>query len=207
MPEIPKDGRPFSQACENNKAPILRFLKPGFTAARSVLEIGSGTGQHAVHFAAAMPWLDWQVSDRVENHPGIKAWIASSGLPNLHEPLELDVMHEWPAGPFDAVFTANTFHIMTWEEVIALIRGVAGVLAAHGALAVYGPFRVAGGFTSASNAAFDASLRAHDFRMGIRDIESVLQAMSHHGLVLQADFAMPANNRLLFLQKTESFHD
>lgn len=201
------DDRPFSQACENNREPILRFLRHGFATAHSVLEIGSGTGQHAVHFAAAMPWLEWQASDRVEHHPGIKAWIASAGLPNLHAPLELDVMHDWPAGPFDAVFTANTLHIMAWEEVVALIRGVASVLALHGVLAVYGPFKVAGDFTSDSNAAFDASLRSRDSRMGIRDIESVLQAMSCHGLVLQADFAMPANNRLLFLQKTESVHD
>lgn len=189
--------KPFSQACENNKDPILRFLRHEFASVGSVLEIGSGTGQHAVHFAEHMPWLQWHASDRRGNHDGIKAWLQESALPNLHGPAELDVNSDWPQEKFDAVFTANTFHIMSWDEVRRCIAGIAGVLNESGRLGVYGPFKVAGEFTSDSNAAFDTSLRAQDQYMGIREIGDVVREAGRHGLRLHADFAMPANNRLL----------
>lgn len=190
-------GKPFSQACENNRDPILRFLRLEFAAVGSVLEIGSGTGQHAVHFAQHLPWLQWHATDRRENHDGILAWLHEAELPNLHGPAELDVNGDWPQEAFDAVFTANTFHIMSWDEVRHCIAGIAGVLNENGRLVVYGPFKVAGEFTSDSNAAFDASLRAQDQHMGIREIGDVIRETARHYLQLHADFAMPANNRLL----------
>ncbi|MDX1443783.1 MAG: DUF938 domain-containing protein [Gammaproteobacteria bacterium] len=199
--------KPFSQACENNKEPILGLIRTEFASCRSVLEIGSGTGQHAVHFAAGMPWLEWCAADRGENHPGIRAWLADAALPNLHGPLELDVNERWPEGPFDAVFSANTFHIMSWEEVERCIAGMAAVTGERARVAVYGPFKVTGEFTSDSNAAFDANLRERDSRMGIRDIEQVEREFERHGLVLHGDFAMPANNRLLFFRREAANHE
>lgn len=193
--------KPFSQACENNKEPIRALLAPAFEGVHSVLEIGAGTGQHAVHLAAAMPWVEWCASDRGENHPGIRAWLTDAGLPNLHGPMELDVNGSWPDGPFDAVFTANTLHIMSWEEVRRTIAGISAVTAPVSRVAVYGPFKVAGEFTSDSNAAFDASLRARSDGMGLRDIEQVEREFARYGFTLAADFAMPANNRLLFLHR------
>ena len=193
--------KPFSQACENNREPILRFLAGAFRNRRKVLEIGSGTGQHAVHFAAAMPWLEWQPSDRPEHHAGIRAWLQDEPSPNLRQPLALDVNGTWPSDRYDAVFTANTFHIMGWEEVQRCIAGMAEVTTDDATLAVYGPFRIAGDFTSPSNAAFHASLQERDPRMGIRDIEAVEREMHRYQFRLLADFAMPANNRLVLFRK------
>ena len=113
--------KPYSPSCERNRDPIIEVLRIHFAEARGVLEIGSGTGQHAVHFAAAMPWLRWQCTDRAEHLPGIRAWLDEAALPNTPAPVELDVAHgSWPSAKFDAVFTANTLHIMGWEEVEAL---------------------------------------------------------------------------------------
>ena len=197
-------AKPFSPSCERNRDPVLEVLRAHFAPARNVLEIGSGTGQHAVHFAAAMPWLHWQCSDRAEHLPGIRAWLGEAGLPNTPEPVELDVAHgSWPSARFDAVFTANTLHIMGWEEVEALFVGLgemlafAPVAATSFALAVYGPFNYGGNFTSDSNRAFDGSLRARDPRMGIRDFEAVDVLAQGAGLTLVDDVAMPANNRCL----------
>lgn len=197
-------GKPFSPACERNRDPILEVLRVHFSKARDVLEIGSGSGQHAVHFAKAMPWLRWQCSDREENLPGIRAWLDEAGLPNAPVPVGLDVAHgSWPATDFDAVFTANTLHIMGWEEVEALFVDLGERLAFAPAaptsfiLAVYGPFNYGGDFTSDSNRAFDASLRARDPRMGIRDFEAVDGLARAIGLELVDDIAMPANNRSL----------
>ena len=196
--------KPYSRSCERNRDPILEVLRVHFSEARSVLEIGSGTGQHAVHFAAAMPWLQWQCSDRAENLPGIRAWLDEAGLPNTPTPVELDVAHgSWPPTDFDAVFTANTLHIMGWEEVEALFVDLgerlafAAAAAASFTLVVYGPFNYGGDFTSESNRDFDASLRARDPRMGIRDSEVVDALARAIGLQLVADISMPANNRTL----------
>jgi uncharacterized protein DUF938 len=197
-------GKPCSPSCERNRDPILEVLRVHFAEARSVLEIGSGSGQHAMHFAAAMPWLQWQCSDRAEHLPGIRAWLDEAGLPNTPAPVELDVAHgSWPATRFDAVFTANTLHIMGWEEVEALFVDLgerlafAPVAATFFTLVVYGPFNYGGDFTSDSNRGFDLSLRARDPRMGIRDFEAVDALARAIGLRLVADVAMPANNRTL----------
>lgn len=199
---------PNAPSCERNRGPILEVLRTHLAGARHVLEIGSGTGQHAVHFAAAMPWLQWQCSDRAEHLPGIRAWLAEAGLPNTPAPVEFDVAHgSWPSLEFDAVFTANTLHIMGWEEVEALFIGLgerlafAPVAANSFVFAAYGPFNYGGNFTSDSNRAFDASLRARDPRMGIRDFEAVEALARGAGLSLVDDVAMPANNRCLVWQR------
>lgn len=189
--------KPFSAACERNRDPILAVLRPHFADRRHVLEIGSGTGQHAVHFAAALPHLVWQTSDRPEWLPGVRLWLADADLPNTPPPLELDVRGPWPGGRFDAVFSANTLHIMGWQEVEALFAGLPAVLADDARLTIYGPFNYGGCFTSPSNAAFDASLRADDPRRGIRDFEAVDALARGIGFDLVEDLAMPANNRCL----------
>ena len=189
--------KPFSQACENNKGPILEHLQRWFADVDEVLEIGSGTGQHAVCFAGNMPWLQWQPSDQADYLPGVGAWRAEAGLSNLGEPLELDVRGEWPTRSFPAVFTANTLHIMHWPVVEALFGGLQELLSKPAKLVVYGPFNYSGKFTSESNARFDASLKARDSGMGIRDQEAVVSLAASIGLTLVEDQPMPANNRLL----------
>jgi len=190
---------PDAPATERNREPILSVLREHIAERRRVLEIGSGTGQHAVYFAAAMPWLCWQTSDLRENHTGIRAWDAASCLPNVLPPLELDVNREedWPAENYDAVFSANTLHIMAWPDVQALFANLPQVLADDAKLVIYGPFNVDGQFTSASNAAFDAQLRAGAAHRGIRDVEAVDALAVAAGLRRVADVAMPANNRCL----------
>ena len=189
--------KPYADSCERNRDPILSVLQRHYVDRRRVLEIGSGTGQHAVHFAAALPDLTWQTSDLESNLPGIRLWIQEAQLSNLPPPLALDVCGRWPATRFDAAFTANTLHIMSWEAVQALFGGLRDVLAEGGLLAVYGPFNYDGAFTSASNAAFDAALRQRSQVSGIRDFEAVDQLARGIGLQLVEDCAMPANNRTL----------
>ena len=188
---------PWSQACENNKEPILALLREYLAGSHRVLEIGSGTGDHAVHFAAALTHLTWQCSDRAENLPGISACLADAALPNAPAPLTLDVTAAaWPAGRYDAVFSANTLHIMSWAAVTAMFRRLPEVLGDDAVLVVYGPFHRDGAATSASNAAFDARLRAQDPRMGVRDAAAVDALAAAVGLWLAADIAMPSNNAL-----------
>jgi len=188
----------FSEACERNKDPILQALRPWLANCSRVVEVGAGTGQHAVHFARQLPHLDWQPTDRREYLPGMVARIAAEGTANLRPPMELDVMQdEWPRFAADAVYSANTLHIMSWPEVEAFCRGVGRILGEGGLLAVYGPFRYAGRFTSDSNAVFDRSLRSRDPASGIRDFEAVNVLAAAQGLALEADHAMPANNHLL----------
>ena len=190
--------KPDAPSCARNRDPILQVLRTHFARHHGVLEIGSGTGQHAVYFAAAMPWLQWQCSDRPEYLPGIEAWREEAALPNTPAPLTLDVATgPWPGRGFDAVFTANSLHIMGWREVESFFAGIGGVLSEQATLVVYGPFNYGGGFTSDSNRAFDASLRARDAKMGIRDFEAVDALARGIGLDLVEDVAMPANNRCL----------
>ncbi|NMG04547.1 DUF938 domain-containing protein [Azoarcus taiwanensis] len=191
------DPKPYSAACDRNKDPILEVLKQHLAAARSVLEIGSGTGQHAVHFAKQLPHLLWQCSDRAENLPGISAWLNEACLPNTPPPMQLDVTGTWPVTRFDAVYSANTLHIMSWQEVETFFGALPGVVQHDATLTIYGPFRYAGRHTSASNAAFDASLRQDVPHRGIRDFEAVDELAKAAGFALLADHAMPANNRCL----------
>ena len=190
--------KPFSPACERNREPILAVLRRHLAASRRVLEIGSGTGQHAVHFAAAMPFLTWQCSDVAEHLPGIEAWLSDASLPNTPSPIELDVARgPWPRNRFDAVFSANTLHIMGWPEVEAFFAGLQTVLGDQGTLVVYGPFNQGGDYTSNSNREFDGWLKARDPRSGIRDFEAVDALARAIGMALAEDVAMPANNRCL----------
>lgn len=195
------DAKPFAAACERNRDPILAVLRAFFADRRHVLELGSGTGQHAVHFAAAMPHLVWQASDRPEHLPGIRAWLDDAALPNTLPPLALDVTGPWPAGPFDAVYSANTLHIMAWPEVEALFAALPAVTTPDAKLAIYGPFNTGGRFTSASNAAFDAELKARAPHMGIRDTAEVDALAAKAGFTLVDDIAMPANNRTRLWQR------
>jgi len=189
---------PFSDACERNKDPILGVLREAFADRRRVVEIGSGTGQHAVYFARHLPHLAWQPTDLREHLEGLAARIAAEGPPDLAVPVELDVLQaQWPPLTGDAVFSANTLHIMSWPAVEALFAGLRRVLTGGGVLAIYGPFRYGGQFTTASNAAFDAMLRERDPDSGIRDFEAVNALAAAAGLELRADHAMPANNRLI----------
>lgn len=189
---------PFSDACERNKDPILGVLREAFAQRRRVIEVGAGTGQHAVHFARHLPHLHWQPTDCAEYLPGLAARVAAEGPANLALPVELDVLQaDWPALRGDAVFSANTLHIMSWPAVLALFAGLPRLLEPGGVLAIYGPFRYAGRFTTESNAAFDAMLRERDPLSGIRDFEAVDALAAAAGLRLVADHPMPANNQLL----------
>jgi len=191
------DAKPFAPACERNRDPILAVLRTQFADRRKVLEVGSGTGQHAVYFAAEMPWLTWQCADLAPQLPGIRQWLEEAGLPNTPPPFALDVRGPWPTGPYDAVFSANILHIVGWPEVEAFFAGVGQVLGAAGMLVVYGPFNAGGNYTSESNRDFDAWLKARDPRSGIRDVEAVQALAAQVGLRAVDDVAMPANNRCL----------
>lgn len=191
----------LAESAEQNKDPILAVLRDWFHPPGTVLEIGSGTGQHAVHFANALPELVWQPSDVPEHFEGIEAWRQDAGLDNLLPTRVLDVAGEWPRETFDYAFTANTAHIMHWPEVLATLAGVAGVLREGGIFAMYGPFAIDGEHTAASNAAFDRSLQQIDPGMGVRDLNDLRHAAAAQGLVLATVVPMPVNNLTLIWRK------
>ncbi|GGO63441.1 DUF938 domain-containing protein [Bowmanella pacifica] len=194
-------NKPYSQACENNKGPILEVLKVRLGDSKSLLEIGSGTGQHAVYLAAQLPHLVWHTSDRAENHAGINAWIDDFPADNLRRPVGFTVgMDDWPAGNFDAVFTANTTHIMQVSEAQLMMQLVAKHLPDNGVFCQYGPFNIDGQYTSDSNRAFDQQLLSQGFG-GIRDVAQLQQWLNGSGLTLMQRVQMPANNQLLIWQK------
>ncbi len=189
--------KPDAPSCARNREPILAVLREHFADRRSLLEIGSGTGQHAIFFAAALPQLTWQTSERSENLAGIQAWLDEAALPNTPDPLLLDVNQVWPTGRFDAVFGANILHIMRWEEVERMFAHLPGVMTADAKLIVYGAFNYGGRFIGESNAAFDAWLKQRGSHQGIRDFEAVNLLAADAGLSLVDDRAMPSNNRCL----------
>jgi len=193
--------KPFSEACEENKQPILAVLERLFAGARRVLEIGSGTGQHAVCFGAALSHLTWQTSDRPETHAGIRAWLEEAALPNVRAPIILDVRGDWPAERFDAVFSANTTHIMSWPEVEQMFEGIGRVLETGGCFVLYGPFNFGGEYSSESNARFDQSLKARDPNSGIRNFEDLGDLARANGLIFMENIPMPVNNRTLVWRK------
>ena len=190
-------SKPFAPACERNQGPILEILREYFPGRRRVLEIGSGTGQHAVHFAPAFPDAIWQTSDVEENLPGIRLWLDEAALPNLPAPLTLDVTQRWPNESFDAIFSANSLHIMPWSAVEQFFEGVGRVLERGGILSVFGPFNYDGRYTSDSNREFDGWLKQRSALSGIRDFEAVDGLAQRIGCTLLKDHTMPANNRLL----------
>jgi cyclopropane fatty-acyl-phospholipid synthase-like methyltransferase len=178
-------------------------LQPVLAQARRLLEIGSGTGQHAVHCAAGLPHLQWQTSDLQVNHAGIQAWLDEAGPANVLAPITLDMTAPcWPQASFDAVFSANTCHIMAWPEVQCMVQGAAALLPVGGLLCIYGPFNENGQATSLGNADFDAALRAATPHRGLRDLEAMVALAQEQGLMLEADYTMPANNRLLVWRRS-----
>ena len=192
------EGKPFSQACENNKQVILEKLAAIFSIPGTVLEIGTGTGQHAVHFARNLPHLTWQPSDQPSNYQLCKPWLREARLPNINEPLPLNVsISDWQLPTINGAFSANTAHIMSWQEVEAMFQGLSANLQLGEDFCLYGPFNYNGRFTSASNQQFDASLRRQKPTMGIRDMDDLNQVGDLNDLVLETDVEMPANNRLL----------
>jgi len=194
--------KPYSESCEQNRAPIQSVLEEVFADRKRVLEIASGTGQHAVYFGQAMPHLTWQTSELPGNHAGIQAWLDEAGLPNVLPPVAIDVNDtHWPVETVDAVFNANTVHIVAWPSVQRMFAGIGRVLAVGGILCLYGPFNYGGQFTSESNARFDAWLKNRDANSGVRDFEAINQLAEAQGLTLLRDIAMPANNRTLVWQR------
>ncbi len=195
--------KPFSPACERNRIPILKVMKDLITSNDSrLLEVGSGTGQHAVYLAPHFPHMIWVTSDVKENHYGIQLWLEESGAPNIIGPGEYQVGEDnFPNGNFDVVFTANTFHIMPWYLCEELMDQFGKNLNAGAKVLIYGPFNYNGKFTSPSNEEFDDSLRQRDPLMGIRDFEEVARYMEKRAFGLLKDYEMPANNRLLVFEK------
>ena len=190
--------KPFSESSAENREPILAVLREVFADCRKVLEIGSGTGQHAVYFGAELSHLSWQTADLPQHHAGIRMWLDEAALPNVLAPIALDVNRsDWLDGRYDAVFSANTLHIVSWPEVEKLFAGVGRVLQPGGVLAIYGPFNYNGRFTSPSNARFDQWLKQRDPASGVRDFEAVDALAREQNLILQRDIAMPVNNRTL----------
>jgi SAM-dependent methyltransferase len=193
---------PFSEACERNKGPILDVLRSVFADRSNVLEIGSGTGQHAVHFAAHLEHVTWHPTERLGALPELTARIQAEGGRNLRQPMVLDVRQSvWPLRSVDAVFTANTLHILSWPEVTAMFQGIGGTLTPGGTVCIYGPFKYAGRYTSPSNLEFDRLLQERDPDSGIREIHDLTALAAGFGLRLAADHDLPANNRLLVFMK------
>ena len=195
--------KPFSQACENNQEPILQVIRTVFCQPTTVWEIGSGTGQHACYFARHLPDIEWQPTDKSENISGIRLWQEEAQLANLKPPLTLDVTDAvWPCPSIDALFTANTLHIMSWNEVQIFFDRLAVYLNPKALMTIYGPFNYHGAYTSDSNAQFDQWLKNQKAASGIKDFEDLLFLSTSKGLSLISDFAMPANNRLLVIQNS-----
>ncbi|MES1965320.1 class I SAM-dependent methyltransferase [Psychrobacter sp. AH5] len=197
---------PFSQACENNKQAILAVLEKELVGHSHVLEVGSGTGQHSVYFAPRLAHLQWQTSDVSNNHQVIQAWHDSYPAPNLHPPLAFDLMTDTMSTsksnqPYDAIFTANTLHIIAWHLVERLFELVGEALPLDGKLIIYGPFNEHGRYTSASNQSFDLSLRQRDPNSGIRHKEDVVALAKKHDLTLKNEYQLPANNQILVFKK------
>lgn len=194
--------KPFADACEQNKLPILQVIRRYFDSATNILEIGSGTGQHAVFFAENFPHAKWHCSDLTVHHSGIKQWLADYSGSNLTGPYPLDVKQDnWPAESFDGVFSANTAHIMSWPEVQHMFRGISNCLTQAGYFCLYGPFNYDDKYTSASNKQFDRFLKARDPNSGLRDLGDLTKLATSVGLTLINDHEMPVNNRTLVWQK------
>jgi SAM-dependent methyltransferase len=193
----------FSEACEENKVPILAVIREEFANARQILEVGSGTGQHAVYFGQQLPHLSWQTSDLVANHSSINAWRDATGVSNVLAPITLDVTAaDWPGQRYDGVFSANTAHIMSWSAVQCMFSGIGKLLQPGARFCLYGPFNYGGGYTSESNARFDHWLKQRDPASGLRDFIDLDALAAGNGMHLSADHEMPVNNRVLVWEKS-----
>ena len=194
--------KPYAEACDKNGPPILEVLKQKLPDHGRVLEIASGTGQHAVFFGAALTNIEWQTSDLEEMHQGIQLWLDEAGLENVVSPLSLDVAGEWPQHKYDAVFSANTAHIMPVEAVEKMFAGVASVLKPEGLFLLYGPFMYGGEHTSESNWRFDRWIKSWEPHRGIRDVDWLRQVAANVNLDLYEDIEMPSNNRILIWKQS-----
>jgi cyclopropane fatty-acyl-phospholipid synthase-like methyltransferase len=194
--------KPFAESCEENKQPILQILQQEMTDSQRVLEIGTGTGQHAVFFAEQLPHLQWICSDLPENHAGIRLWLDEAGLRNTEGPLSIDARQTWPDIGFDSVFSANAIHIMSWQAVEGMVRNIGRLLPDGGKIYLYGPFMYEGQHTAESNARFDVWLKARDPQSGVRDVSDLGTLMDKENITLVRDYEMPVNNRILVWQKS-----
>lgn len=195
--------KPFAESCVQNREPIKRILEKYLEGRTQILEIGSGTGQHAVYFSQAFPQLIWQTSDLQENHAGINAWVEDSGLDNIRPPLLLDSRGSWPNQQYDLLFSANTVHIMSVEMVEQLFIRLPDCMHERSVFLVYGPFNYQGRYTSDSNARFDQWLKQRNAESGIKNFEWLQAIAAQSGLECVADHEMPANNRTLVWQKMQ----
>ncbi len=196
--------KPYAEACDENGTAILEVLRSRLPASGELLEIGSGTGQHAVMFAKALPGIQWHTSDVAQMHEGIQMWLDEAHLPNLYPPIALDVRNDpWPKMPFDAIYSANTAHIMPEEAVDAMFTGVAKILKTDAPFLLYGPFMYDGEHTSESNWRFDRWIRSSEKHRGIRDVNWLKQIAEPVGLILDEDLEMPINNRTLVWRHRE----
>ncbi|KRB79337.1 SAM-dependent methyltransferase [Sphingomonas sp. Root710] len=197
------NARRYAPATERNREPILAILRDALPASGTILEVASGTGEHAIHFAAALPGLVWQPSDPDPSAlASIRAWAEGAKLPNLRPPLLLDAAApRWPVPKADAILCINMLHISPWEATIGLMQGAARLLDEGAPLFLYGPYRRAGIPTAPSNEAFDESLKTRDPRWGLRDLDTVVALAGEHGLALDRVVEMPANNLSLLLRR------
>lgn len=197
------DARRHAPATERNREPILAILRDALPARGTVLEVASGTGEHVIHFARALPGLVWQPSDPDPSAlASIRAWAEAAKLPSLRPPLLLDAAApDWPVAGADAILCINMVHISPWEATVGLMRGAARLLAEGAPLFLYGPYRRAGLPTAPSNEAFDASLKARDPRWGLRELEAVAALAGEYGFALDNVVEMPANNLSLLLRR------
>jgi cyclopropane fatty-acyl-phospholipid synthase-like methyltransferase len=192
----------YSSSCVQNQEPILKIIKPLLLEKYTVLEVGSGTGQHAVFFAEHMPHLNWQASDQAQYLSSINAWVDEAKLNNTPPAINLDVTQAWPALEFDVIFSANTTHIMSWEMVVDFFQGVGESLGENGLFILYGPFNYHQQYTSQSNADFDMWLKNRDPNSAIRHFEALMELAKQAKLTLLKDYEMPANNRILCWKKS-----
>lgn len=195
-------SKPYSESCDQNKDPILSIISPLFSQYSRVLEVGSGTGQHAIYFAEKMPHLTWYTSDCAPYLEGIKRWLEDAALPNVIKPIELNVTtSRWPEIEVDAIFTANTLHIMHHHDVVNFISATGKLLSSGGSLVIYGPFNYNGAYTSESNKRFDQWLIGRDPSSAIKHFEEINSLAEENGMRLISDYQMPANNRILHFSK------
>jgi len=195
--------KPYSESCDQNRDPILEVIQPLLKEKESVLEVGSGTGQHAVYFAKEMPHLIWQTSDQEVYHEGIKRWLDDAKLDNTPPPIPLNVSTDtWPTQSFDAVFSANAVHIMAWDNVVDFFKNAPKLVNKGGLFILYGPFNYNQQYTSESNARFDIWLKQRDPQSAIRDFEALDELAQKAEMTLQSDHDLPANNRILVWEKS-----
>lgn len=194
--------KPYAESCDQNRNAILDVLQPLLLNSHSLLEIGSGTGQHAVYFTKKLPHITWNTSDRAENIEGIKLWLSDTGNERLPPPIELDVTQDnWPEITIDTVFTANTCHIMNQQSVEIMMAQVGKLIPVGGQLIIYGPFNYNQKYSSLSNEKFDQWLKNRDPESAIRNFEDLNELAGKAGLNLAGDYEMPANNRILHWRK------